>query len=51
MKAVDAIKVSDIRKIANHYLTKPSVISVVASEKTFKENEEYLKSLGAIEKF
>ena len=36
----------DIQTIAKHYLTKPSVISIVASKKTIEENKDYLNSLG-----
>lgn len=49
--AIDSATANDIRKIAAYYLTKPSVISIVASEKTLMENESYLKNLGEVQKF
>jgi len=51
LKALENTTVEDIRKIAQYYLTKPSVISIIASEKTIKENENYLNSLGELQKF
>ena len=50
-KAINDISTEDIRKIASYYLTNPSVISVIASDKTIKKNEKYLKSLGDYKKF
>jgi len=46
LNAIDAITVDDIQTIAKHYLSKPSVISVVASKNTIEKNKDYLKSLG-----
>ena len=51
LKAIDNTTADDIQTVASHYLTKPSVISVIASDATLKANEEYLKGLGNYKKY
>ncbi|MCR4880524.1 MAG: insulinase family protein [bacterium] len=51
LKAIENITVDDIQNIAAYYLSKPSVVSVIASDATIKANEAYLKSLGNYKKY
>ena len=51
LKALDMVTPDDIQRVASYYLTKPYVISVIASDKTLKENEEYLKGFGNYKKY
>ena len=44
----DKLKPEDIQAIANKYLSQPSVISIIASQKTLDANKEYLASLGEV---
>ena len=44
--AIEKTTPADVQKIANYYLSKPSVISVIASENTLKKNEDYIATLG-----
>ena len=46
MSALENTTSEDIMRIAEHYLTKPSAISIIASDATIKANEAYLKGLG-----
>ncbi len=51
LAAIDNATAKDIKAIANYYLTKPSVISIVGSKKTISDNAEYLKTLGEVKNF
>ncbi|MCQ2957619.1 MAG: insulinase family protein [Candidatus Gastranaerophilales bacterium] len=45
LNAIDNITVDNINTLAKYYLTKPSVISVVASQNTLDKNKEYLEGI------
>ena len=51
LRALDNITAEDVQKIAVHFLSKPSVISIIASENTIKANENYLKWLGKYKQY
>jgi zinc protease len=46
--AIDNTTPESIQKIAAFYLTKPSVVSVIASQNTLQANKNYLASLGEV---
>ncbi|MFA6988752.1 MAG: pitrilysin family protein [Candidatus Gastranaerophilaceae bacterium] len=46
--AIDNAKADDIQKIASFYLTKPSVVSIIASQNTLQANKNYLTTLGEV---
>ena len=48
IEAVHEIEPEDIQAIANKYLSQPSVISIIASQKTLDANKDYLASLGEV---
>ena len=49
LNAIDSITADDIQTIAQHYLTKPSTISIVASKNSIENNKDYLKSFGPLQ--
>ena len=51
MREVDKVTTQDIMKTAKRQLSDPSVISIIASDKALKENEQYLSTLGSLKKF
>jgi len=51
LKAVDETTPEDIQRVARLYLTKPSVISVVASQDTLDNSKDYLKSFGELKEY
>ncbi len=51
LKAVDEVTAEDVQRVAKMYLTKPSVISVLASQDTLDNSKDYLKSFGEIKEY
>ena len=51
LKAVDEATPEDLQRVAKMYLTKPSVISVLASRDTLDNSKDYLKSFGELKEY
>lgn len=51
IKAIEDVTAEDIQKVSKMYLTKPSVISVLASQDTLDNSKDYLKSFGEIKEY
>lgn len=51
IKALDEVTAENVQKIASYYLSKPSVISIIAGKNTVEANKEYLNTLGDLESY
>ena len=51
LNAVAETTPEDIQRVAKMYLTKPSVISVLASKDTLDNSKDYLKSFGELKEY
>ena len=51
LKAIDSVTPVEIQKAASLYLSRPSVISIVANKDALDFNKNYLTSIGQVEKY
>lgn len=51
IEAINNTSAGDIQRIAKHYLTKPSIISMIASKNTLEANKDYLATLGEVKAY